>query len=531
MSLKPYLFLFVCLILTVGCESSTLEKTNHFSLPLNHEMTVEISSEEIEFGTAKVTEDFHTISEDKSYHYELLKKKDVVGQLTITIRTLDNQDQMIFSRLDNFVDEHLIISVSLPVGNVNRYELVDFDQIFIEREHDSTLGIDPTTYPIGLFDLYFYEDFRYSFFASKNYISKQLSLDYENGGFSTLRDLVEENKQFSTKVNDQQLLLELPLHSYGSDISESWFMISSERLFEEKEHLNEWVEHSNRNYAHINKWLTPDGNYKKLPWSIEPFTKLGYGRNIGSMQDKLALDNYEATSERFFYNLTMNSVVMLEAYQKENEDVWMTEYTSTWLKNSYETIAPFVDTRHNENVALFLTRVGNRFNIDELKDSHLNYANYLLEQVEVGNTFPIGQETFFIADYYSPHPGTMMTHASLNHILGGINFLLDSYFYTSNNDYLELAMIMRSGIEELGENWIRDNGDLWYQINPDLTFTGNDYEQLTLYDLLLSQQKWEAVGLDRSKLFDTLITSKMRYLYSQNKTLIPLIEEMLADQE
>ena len=41
--------------------------------------------------------------------------------------------------------------------------------------------------------------------------------------------------------------------------------------------------------------------------------------------------------------------------------LWETEYTSTWLKNNYGIIAPYTDTRLNENVALFLTQTGKAF--------------------------------------------------------------------------------------------------------------------------------------------------------------------------
>ena len=58
---------------------------------------------------------------------------------------------------------------------------------------------------------------------------------------------------------------------------------------------------------------------------------------------------------------------------------------------------------------------------------------------------------------------------------------------------------MRRGIENIGEKWLRDNGDVWYQVNGDFTFDGIDYPLLTLGDLLKSQQSWEAVGENEVK--------------------------------
>jgi len=69
---------------------------------------------------------------------------------------------------------------------------------------------------------------------------------------------------------------------------------------------------TNHNYLHTPKWNTADGNYTKLPWSIEPGTELGYGRNLVAMQDKTSLNYYRETKERFFYDMVINSINHLE---------------------------------------------------------------------------------------------------------------------------------------------------------------------------------------------------------------------------
>lgn len=553
MSKKINFLIFVLLLILIGCqqpeeelqeehnetgqnqelieESSEIELApGSIAIPLNTDHQVTFISEEVEFNEVDVAKAEYTTSSDIAYEYELIHGEKSAGRLLVTVRTLDNDDIFVFTRLDNKLEEPISVTAALSFDEVNRYQLTDFDQYLVEREHDSTLGVDPTTGPIGLLDFYSFDEHQYSFFASKNYLSTQLSHEYDNGGFSTLRELVDEVKDFTVSTSGETISVELPLQSGGSDISENWFIVSDERMFEDENNLQNWITHMLQNYFHANKWLAADGNYRKLPWSIEPFTRLGYGRNPGSMQDKAAIDSYEHTGERFFYNLTMNSVAMLEAYVPEDKKVWITEYTSTWLKNSYETIAPFVDTRHNENIALFLTRVGHLFDIEDLKDAHVDYADFLIDQVEKGNTFAVGEDSFLIADYYSPHPGTIMTHASLNHVIGEVNFLLDSYILKREDQYLDLAYTLRRAVEDIGEDWIRESGDLWYQVNPDLTFDGNDYEQLTLSDLLYSQEKWEEAGQERSELFDKLIYSKTEYLVAKNTNLLSYIIEMLEDQ-
>lgn len=498
-------------------------------IDLDEEQQLVIEAEHLELRKASDLTEEQIGSVDRIHIFDIWDGSEKAGEVTITVRTIDNGDLFVFSKLVNDREDVVVIDQTLTYPNVNRYVLTDFDQRFKEREHNPTLGVDPTTYPIGLVELYSFEDLAHNLFLSKNYLSQEMVLDYENSGISVLRELVDEVKSFSIGVGVDDITVSLPLHSFGEDISENWMMLSGEVLFEDREVLDRWIDYNIESYSQVNKWFTAGGPYKKLPWSIEPFTKMGYGRNLGSMQDKKALDKLEDYGERFFYNLTMNSVANLLGYREEGQVVWETEYTSTWLKQTFESIAPFVDTRHNENIAIFLTRTGHLLDIEELKDAHVDYADYLLEQVEKENIFYV-DKGFYIADYYSPHPGTKMTHASLNHIVGGINFLLDSYISTGEEKYLDVAKQVRLAIEETGEEWIRDTGDLWYQINPDLTFAGNDYEQLTLIDLLTSQVNWEEAGEERSELFDVLISSKTEYLVTNEKQIFDYVLDMLVEQ-
>lgn len=108
--------------------------------------------------------------------------------------------------------------------------------------------------------------------------------------------------------------------------------------------------------------------------------------------------------------------------------------------------------------------------------------------------------------------------------------MLECYEQTKDEKYLQAAKEIRTAIEYIGEDWIRETGDLWYQVNPDLTFAGNDYEQLTLVDLLNHQAKWESIGETRSALIDVLIKSKLEYLKSENIQLLDKVTIQLEAQ-
>lgn len=468
-------------------------------------------------------------STDQTTIYTLFNKRKKVGQLHVTVREIDNGDFFVFTQLKNKSGKGYTVSISYPISGDVRYEFIDFDQEQIEHEVDHVYGEDPTTYPIGLLKFMEYDNFISNMMISRNYVSKELVEVYENEDKSIVRELTSENKALAINYNNNGLVVTLPLHSLGNDISENWLLVSQEQLFRNEEVLNRWISVNAKQYKEVNKWYTAEGPYSKLPWSIEPGTKLGYGRNLVRVQDVRALNHYKKTEERYFYDLIINSVANLFVFHRDKKGLWETEYTSTWLKNNYGIHAPYIDTRHNENIAIFLKEVGDVFGIKELKDANITYADFLVNQVKNGGILEIPQGGFLITDYYSPHQ-IRKTHVSLNHALGEMNFLLETYLQTKETTYLDVAKNMRLGIENIGDKWLRENGDVWYQVNSDFTFEGTDYPLLTLGDLLRSQDAWEAVGEKRSELFDQLILSKAKYLVESNQEILQSIAKALVEQ-
>lgn len=207
--------------------------------------------------------------------------------------------------------------------------------------------------------------------------------------------------------------------------------------------------------------------------------------------------------------MVQSTANLLEYRQEQKSSVWKTEYTSTWLKQKYDITSSYVDTRHNELISLYLYRIGKEFDEKELMKALPTYADYLLNLIAIKNIVPT-TEGYLPADYYSPHQGKQFIHTSLNHALGEANMFIDAYKATGNKKYLLAAREIRLGIESLGTKWIRPNGDLWYQVNRDLTFDGNDYEQLTLDDLERHEKRWQALGGNKSPVLQKLIKSKRK---------------------
>ena len=129
---------------------------------------------------------------------------------------------------------------------------------------------------------------------------------------------------------------------------------------------------------------------------------------------KELVETYEDGTKSVLREL-VNSVNYLFDF-KGDKELWETEYTSAWLKKDYGIQAPYTDTRHNENIALFLSNAGKILKNEQIQQSDLLYANYLTTQQELGNILSTDYG-YFILDYYSKNQ-KKKTHVSLNHLLG-----------------------------------------------------------------------------------------------------------------
>lgn len=492
----------------------------HIAIPLREDVSLISRGFDFTLGKQETIEKIN--AEDEVFEFQVQRKGEMMGDLEIVIREIDNGDQYVFSRFKRLTEEDVKIPLTLLFEGQKDYTYHQFDEE-LDQEHDRVFGIDHTSNVKGL-----YEMDHYQLFLSQNYISTEETLTYENGQESVLRELVNEDKNIAVDVKKGNLVYTVELRTTGNEqFSENWFLLSEEPLFSTDTKRNEYKNNTNHEFISSRKWLTSTGPYTKLPWSVEPSTKLAYGRNLVVVQGLPFVKSYEKSPERLYYDMIVNSVNYVWDF-KEDTDLWETEYTSTWLKNDYGIIAPYTDTRHNENVALFLSRAGDILDNPTLKEHYLLYADFLSMQEEIGNILST-ENGYYILDYYS-EVQTKKTHVSLNHALGEMNYLFNAYKQTNNEDYLQVALKIKQAVEDQGLEWINpENGDLWYQINGDYSFEGKDYDTLTLTDLLVSINYYEEFDLLYSDIYDKLIASKVAYIIENEIEINKALHRQLLD--
>lgn len=467
-----------------------LFQNNHYKIDIeltdNFDITTTIEDNVMKSSNKSL---YNVLDEKKVYGYKN-------GRLEIVKRTFDNGDIMIFYSLDSKRPTTAVINLSKKILKIK--SLKEFE---IEKEYSNITGDDITSIPT------YYVEFENggSALISKNYLYKEWSKKYNDIQESRLRHLVHEH-DITMDLSSSSI----KAASINGTV-DGWILLSNEKLFNFDEDIQQYADMLNN--TAVSAWLTPEGQYSKIPYSIEPYTTQGYARNPGANQGKEEFYRYESTGKRIYYDLMWNKVIGLYNMPRDESGVWYTEYTSTYISRPFGVVAPFVDTRHNENIAQFLSMIGDKYNIAKLKRVSLYYPDYIVSEVKKENYIYVEKDAFLIPDYFNEDEAKK-THASINHQLGTANVLLQAYYKTSNKDYYDVGMSILRGLESINDKWIRDSGDLWYRMNPDFTFEGTDYKTLTLNDLLVVQETLGLIGDKRIRMFDYFIKSKYNYLRS-----------------
>ncbi|WP_342598577.1 S-layer homology domain-containing protein [Psychrobacillus sp. FSL H8-0483] len=468
----------------------------------------------------------NSFSRDNDYTYDVGMNG---ATIELTVRSFDNGDYFLFSKIDNPTNSAVAVDVIQKENQVDSLELFRYDRYEIKRSSKDVFGSDITSYPTGLLRFVKQDGTVEERMVGQSYISKQLSLTYPNNGQSYMRDLLAEKEALSYAQVGETLMSIHTLESEGKDIVEQWYLNADNPLFSSNEHMENWMLESSENYKKRNKWYTADGQYSKMATTTEPMPESGqgYGRILLLQKEDRALVLYNQQKDRYFENLIYNSFVNLKNF-KGDKGYWETEVTSTYLKSLYEITAPFIDTRFNEQIALFYYNSADAFGIENGKEPLRNYADLLVSQKSKGNVIPVDDESYYISDYF-PVVQDTTTHASMNHVLGGMNILLMAYNEFHDEKYLEAAHAIQTAIAKDKDDWIRDNGDIWYRISPVQDYKGDDYKHLTLEDLINSYKLWKDIDPTYLPLLEEMIASKASYLSNENLGYTSKIKNGLAD--
>lgn len=172
----------------------------------------------------------------------------------------------------------------------------------------------------------------------------------------------------------------------------------------------------------------------------------------------------------------------------------------------------YLDTRFSTDCSRFLINCAQIFDCKGAFEKASMLAK-TYERLAPEHTIKFGNG--FLFEDYIWFEGTpkIPVHASLNHTLCEINYLLELYLLNEDESVKQLALKLITGLEETCDSWIRDNGDLWYGYFPAWQkYDREDYTNLTYNDLQdTSRLFWQVFG-QKNWAIEKLLSSKKAYL-------------------
>jgi hypothetical protein len=399
---------------------------------------------------------------------------DAESKLTYTKRNLGNGDYFHYFVLQNSKNYKFDFQIDI----LNR---IGFEEYYIKPEYNNRYGYNKSTGPSSLLF-----SNTTSFLISKIYYYKKLSLNYENGNKSSLLELISEED--SIVYNDKVMEVNIKENVHES----SFFVLESKvKLFQDENRLKEYFiyyfENVKNNCVENSFFMLPSGLMSKLPYSIEPFTKDGYGYSLHHSSKRELIYFAKKNRDRFYYDMLMNSYMQLKLYANEINGVYISNITSTWLKKDFEISAPYIDTRLNEYLNLTISEFGEIYNLDFIKSNRIEFLDFLVERSKY-NLYK-SKNGYFYPDYFSISDLNLITHASLNHQLAILNLAFIQFEIDREKKYNILIKNMLNFLRDTHMSWInQEQEDLYYSCvikDNKLKMKDKDYVFVTLYDLLV----------------------------------------------
>jgi ABC-type multidrug transport system ATPase subunit len=264
------------------------------------------------------------------------------GNLRLTKRQLFNKDYFLYFE---YVGQSSVLSILTDkVLNVARY-----DHLYQKPPFDNRYWENKLT------GFYAYLDLAVgSVIVSKVYYYKRL-IHKHGDGESIVYEFIRESDAVSLNENS---VMNVSLDCNTKDSVLFYILVSKDKIFRDMDNLGRYLEYYYKALYNNSVWnsffTSPEGTFTKLPYSIEPFTKDGYGYSLHHSSRKDLIPFYNQTKERFFEDFILNAVFQAYLYQPRENGMFLTAYTSTWLKKDIGFTAPYIDTRLNETFILML---------------------------------------------------------------------------------------------------------------------------------------------------------------------------------
>ncbi len=182
---------------------------------------------------------------------------------------------------------------------------------------------------------------------------------------------------------------------------------------------------------------------------------------------------------------------------------------SEWLRDDYGIGPGFYDTRFNSEMIRIVCRSCEQHG--GFQDILQRYAEFFCKYAE-SRHFETAHGGWLVFDYVGTEPDPLPTHCSLNHQLAEIERLFEMDRWIDDPRLIPLAERMLLAIDDCGNGWLREDGNLHYAFYPDGSFGGQDYPCLTYNDMFDVQRLLVRLGRPEAPVLQMLMDSKRAWM-------------------
>jgi len=496
MKIKKYSILAIIIILTIF-------------LPIGKSFAVETKSLTIQAYGEDIT-----ISLFRKEHTNF--KKAIHDKTTYTIRYEDNQKgYLVFEtyQLDNNdiyycvkvegegdIPSNITISLSLPVKKDYEYSYFTYPLGISNKTSILKENINSKNKKLNIAHTAYIKRDTFSMVASQINAYEEIK-----------NEVIKDDVLQSTYISIDNGKITGKVFVKRNYIVEMWGIVSKNQLVDMSE-KEQFEAIKIADLSQYRKW-TMKGPYYITPSSYYPNKENYFYNNVAQHIGAMFLN----TKGRFFQD--MATISIYTALLNQNElGIWYTTPKSTWLYEDYKIGHYFYDTRFNSDAALFLINGYREFNDITMLKGAIKYGDFLIEYIK-NHHYNTIKDGYLVWDYGDAFLLENPTHVSLNHLVNEMNFLYELYIETNKKEYLLMGNKIKIAVDDTYIKWSKPNNDLWYAYMQDGSFDLKDYINLTLRDLLYSQQLIMKIQGKKDKAFEVLITKKTQYL---NNYKLPL---------
>lgn len=265
----------------------------------------------------------------------------------------------------------------------------------------------------------------------------------------------------------------------------SWFFVQGQEdlTFQQKDQTDAWERSM---YKHRSVWwMTPQGTNRGVP---EPYLnewEFGlYFYNLQATTPQLIMDMHKQNPHPLYKAVIDNAAFTLMKTQGE-DGFWRTTPNVAYLNRAFGLGENFIDTRMSADASIFLLDYYHLTGNQEALAKAAAFGNYFTLHDNRRQIYHLGEGRIY-PDYFAERQRSKPL-VSLNHVMHEVNYLLLMADATNNATYAYHANEMLEGVQASKQNWITEDGDLFYALNHNGEYYGEDYIYITYRDLLATK--------------------------------------------